>query len=137
MGDSLKSKIIADLQRSRKHLEYSFNKVRMMNFDRSFDEQGLETLESFASRFSRFSDLAIKQWLSFLARESDPGFRGSIIDLLNLAEKSGWIGSATEWRRIRELRNLAAHEYSAEDFKELYRELVAKTPILFALKIDA
>ena len=137
LNDNLKSKIISDLQRSRTHLEYSFNKVKLMDFDRAFDDEQLETLESFASRFCRFSDLAIKQFFSLRAREGDPAFRGSVIDLLNLAEKSGWIGSAIEWRRIREIRNLAAHEYSAEDFRELYEEMIVKTPILFSLKFEA
>lgn len=78
-----------------------------MRFDGPFDDEQLATLESFSSRFSRFSNLAIKQFLMFRACESDPGFRGSVIDLLNYAEKFNWIEPAAEWRRIRELRNLA------------------------------
>jgi len=136
LNEDLKSKIISDLMRSRRHLEYSFQKVKRLSFAKAFDDEQLETLESFASRFARFSDLAIKQYLMFRAQGADPGFRGSIIDLLNLSEKFGWITSAADWRRIRELRNISAHDYSAEDFKELYEELISKAPILLGLKIE-
>lgn len=136
LNEALKAKIISDLKRSRRHLEYSFQKVKTLSFAQEFDDEQLETLESFASRFARFSDLVIKQYLTFRARESDPGFRGSVIDLLNLSERFGWIASAIDWRRIRELRNISAHDYSAEDFKELYEELITRAPILLSLKIE-
>ena len=78
-------------------------------------EEELEVLESFSSRFARYSDLILSRYLRFLAREKDPAFRGSAIDIINLGEKFGWIKDAAAWRRIRELRNLAAHEYESED----------------------
>jgi len=62
--------------------------------------------------------------------EVDPAFRGSLVDTLNLGEKSGYISSARMWKRIRELRNVAAHEYATEDVNMLYRELVSLTPTI-------
>ncbi len=51
-----------------------------------------------------------------------------------MAEKYGWIPDAQTWRRIRELRNVAAHEYEAEDYKKLYQELIGLSSHLFAFK---
>ncbi|MGZ3744779.1 MAG: hypothetical protein ACXWRA_13370, partial [Pseudobdellovibrionaceae bacterium] len=69
----------------------------------------------------------------FLAHDWDPAFRGSFMDLLNLSEKFGAIQSAAKWFRIRELRNVAAHDYAAEDFKALYQELLDLTPEILAV----
>jgi uncharacterized protein YutE (UPF0331/DUF86 family) len=126
MTQELKNKIKQDLKKSQAHLDYSFAKVQKINLDElsEQDNETLETLESFSSRFARFSDLVISRYLRFLATENDPAFRGTLIDLLHLAEKHGWIDSAQSWRRIRELRNIAAHEYSTEDYRKLYKELV-------------
>lgn len=128
----LKDKIIDDLERLKKHLSLSYKKVLKIDLagTQELDDETLETLESFSSRFARFSDLLISQYFRWLAKEKDPAFRGSITDLLNLAEKHGWIHSASTWFRTRELRNLAAHEYTAEDYKKLYAELIVLTPNL-------
>ncbi|MFK8137884.1 MAG: HepT-like ribonuclease domain-containing protein [Bdellovibrionales bacterium] len=131
----LKDSIRQDLIKSRGHFEYSYNKVIKFNLEDDFTEEELETLESFSSRFARFSDILIAKYFRFLAREADPAFKGSLIDLLNLAEKNSWIESATTWRRIRELRNVAAHEYSSSDYRRLYSELVSLAPTLLAVNI--
>ncbi len=58
------------------------------------------------------------------------------MDLLNLAEKNGWIDSSERWKRVRELRNIAAHDYQQEDIVSLYRELIALAPALLAVRSD-
>jgi hypothetical protein len=66
----------------------------------------------------------------------DPAFRGSVIDLLNQSEKFGWIEDANNWRRIRELRNIAAHEYTVDDLQDLYKELIELSPYILKVKIN-
>lgn len=132
----VKAKVKADLEKARKRLDYSFNKVKNQTFDHELEESELEVLESFASRFARFSDLIIARYFRLLLLEKDPAFRGSLIDLLNHAEKNTWISSKDTWLRIRELRNLAAHEYEAENYHALYQELIQLTPQLLSVSID-
>ncbi len=134
MTADLRQKILEDLAGARKHLAYSHAKVVKIDLDAELGEEELETLESFSSRFARYSDLIVSKYLRFLAREKDPAFRGSVIDALNLGEKYGWISDKETWRRIRELRNVAAHEYEAEDYKELYKELLRLSDHLLAFK---
>ena len=131
----VKSKVKSDLERARKRLEYSFNKVRNQSFAHELEESELEVLESFSSRFARFSDLIIARYFRLLMLEKDPAFRGSLIDLLNQAEKQGWISSREVWLRIRELRNLAAHDYEAENYQALYEELIRLTPELLKVSM--
>ena len=123
-----------NVQKSLSHLEYSFNKLTGFAWNAEWNEEQLETLESFSSRFARTSDLIISRLLRFKAIESDPAFRGTLIDLLNLSEKYGWIDSASIWIRIRELRNIAAHEYATDDMKALYHELFLLAPNLFGIR---
>ena len=132
----LKAQIREHLSKSRSHLETSYRKVQKIKIRVEQPEEELETLESFSSRFARFSDLAVSKYFRMRALEQDPAYRGTPIDLLNLAEKMGWIHSATDWKRIRELRNVAAHEYVASDSVALYQELVRLTPTLLSLKTD-
>ena len=66
--------------------------------------------------------------------QANPGFRGTVIDILNEAEKAGWIKSAETWKRIRELRNITAHEYSDQEARELYAEVANLSREVLCLK---
>lgn len=135
---STKDLIIEELSKAYKHLKYSFDKIQTMNLDSvsDEDEESLETLESFSSRFARFTDILIAKYFRVLVLEKDPAFRGSIIDILNQAEKYGWINSAAQFKKIRELRNLAAHEYLLKDYISLYRELLKLCPICLSVDLN-
>lgn len=127
----LKDQVARDLKKSLGHLDYSYQKVKRFEFDgHEWSEAELETLESFSSQFARTSDLFVSRYLRILCLEADPAFRGSLVDTLNLGEKSNYISSAEMWKRIRALRNVAAHEYATEDVNMLYRELVSLTPTI-------
>lgn len=63
----------------------------------------------------------------------DPGFRGTLIDSLNLAEKHGLIADARKWRRIQELQNVASHDYASNDLKALFEEVKMLTPTILAI----
>jgi len=127
---------VKQLQKAKGHLQYSYRKVRAMPLAKELTEEQLETLESFSSRSARFSDLIVSKYFRVLALEKDPAFRGSVIDLLNMAEKFGWISDAGTWIRIRELRNVAAHEYAIDDYKSLYAELIGLAPQLLNVPLD-
>ncbi|MBP6217132.1 MAG: hypothetical protein KA436_00935 [Oligoflexales bacterium] len=135
--DILLHSFVEQFEKSQRHLNYSFLKVQKMPFisEQSSEEQ-LESWESFASRFSRSSDLLLSKVFRRLILTKDPAFRGSVIDLLNQAEKFSWIDSAKEWQRIRELRNIAAHEYTVNEFQTLYRELLRLSPLILKVKIE-
>jgi len=133
---ALKNKIVTQLVKAKAHLVYSYAKVTKLQLTQDADEEALETLESFSIRFARYSDLIISRYLRLLILEKDPAFKGSVIDLLNSAEKLGWIDSSATWFRIRELRNSAAHEYLLEDYLVIYTELIKLTPHLLKVKLD-
>jgi hypothetical protein len=121
---ALAQKIAEDLTTALGHLEYSFKKAGRILKQPSLSEDDLEALEGFGSRFARASDIVVQKLLKLKVLEKDPGFRGGVIDVLNQSEKFGWISSAREWTRIRELRNVTAHEYSETEARELYAEIL-------------
>ena len=55
----------------------------------------------------------------------------TIRDSIILAEKKGLISSSENFFRIRELRNLTAHEYEEEDLFAVISEIVNLIPELF------
>ncbi len=140
-GDSLVSKTLKNSTRESllnalNHLEYSYQKILKYELVKKakWSEEELETLESFSSRFARSSDIFLSKYLRTLAIETDPAFRGTFMDTLNLAEKMNWISSARQWARIRELRNVAAHEYAQEDLQSLFQELFQLTPLVLSIR---
>lgn len=85
----------------------------------SFDEE--ESFDALTSKFSRISDIFTQKALKsviLMLREDAPTF----IDRMNLCEKLGILPSAEQMISIRDLRNLIAHEYVAENVLEIYRE---------------
>lgn len=133
---TLKNSTREALLKALNHLEYSYQKILKNELVKKseWSEEELETLESFSSRFARSSDIFLSKYLRTLALETDPAFRGTFIDTLNLAEKMNWISSARQWTRIRELRNVAAHEYTQEDLQSLFQELIDLAPLVLSIR---
>lgn len=117
------------------HLEYSFAKVQALPTDAiELDEERLETWESFTARFSRCVDLFLVRYLRARLLHEDPGFSGTLRDAVNQGEKLGLVDDARAWLTLRELRNIAAHEYSEQDLGAFYERLRQEAPRILALE---
>lgn len=122
------------LKKALQHLQYSYNKINNMPYDVSkLDEESLEVWESFAARFSRVSEIFLTRFLRTIALINDPGFQGTLRDIVNYGEKLGWVDDANAWMKIRELRNLNAHDYSESDLSLYFLNLKTEAPRLLAL----
>lgn len=111
-----------------------------ISIDRSADLIGrldlgpdeLERLESMASRFARLADL-LTQRVMRLVDDLELTPEGSLLDRIQRAEKRGWVRGTAGLVRIRELRNLVAHEYAADRMAEIYAGIVRLAPELLAV----
>jgi len=113
------------------HLEYSFRKAKKLSSDsRKLDVEELEVWESFVARFSRLSDIFVSKYIRSKVLESDPGFRGSLRDYLDIAEKQSLLSSADEWMKVRELRNKTAHEYTRDDLSQVFSDVLKLSPFV-------
>ena len=123
------------LDKALKHLAYSYHKVKCMDTNlEELNTQDLEVWESFVARFSRVSDIFLTRYLRTYVLKADPGFRGSFRDYVNQAEKLGLIDSAEAWLGIRELRNIAAHEYSEQRLTDVFEAIRREASRLLDLK---
>jgi hypothetical protein len=128
-------KIQSQLLKALQHLSYSYEKVLLLPTDpKKLDEESLETWESFSARFSRVVDIFLMRVLKAQIKFADPGFDGTLRDYLNQAEKMNLITNATEWLMLRELRNIAAHEYTDKGLALFLEQLRSACPKLLDLK---
>lgn len=123
------------LLKAIEYLEYSQKRVANLSTDvAELDDQSLEHWESFTARFARVADFFMSRYLKTMVLLQDPGFRGTLRDILNMAEKMQLIDSAEKWLAIRELRNITVHEYADEDLGGYFKRLRLECPQLLAIK---
>jgi uncharacterized protein YutE (UPF0331/DUF86 family) len=58
---------------------------------------------------------------------------GTMIDVVNRAEKRGIVESADRVRDLKGLRNDIVHEYETDDLRSLFRQTLDAVPEVFAL----
>ena len=119
----------ARLSQAGQHLAWSLQRSLPLAERPSWCAEDLERLESLASRFARLADL-LSQRIMRLADDLELESPGSLLDRIHRAEKRGWADTDGDLVRVRELRNLIAHEYEDEDLPALYREVMRLAPVL-------
>lgn len=119
-------------EKATTRLKTSFAKCRQYDFTNKITDDELETLESLTARFARLSDIIIKKIFRIIEK-IDLDSPSTIRDSILLAEKKGLIKSADIFIRIRELRNLTAHDYEENEEALLphFKEIIYLTPYLF------
>jgi len=110
------------------HLAYSRQRCSSLAALENLPPEQLERLESLTSRFARLADLLIQRIFRLIDDIELIG-NSSILDRLYRAEKRGW-ANAADLIKIRELRNLIAHEYAADQMADIYTAVAAMTPVL-------
>ena len=122
---------LTGLQLAASHLEYSMERCLNLIGQEEMPPEQLERLESLTSRFARLADLLIQR-IFRLIDEIELTGGGTILDRIYRAEKRGW-AVASEMIKIRELRNLIAHEYANEKMSEIYNAVAIMSPALLAV----
>jgi hypothetical protein len=101
----------------KRHLAYSHNKVsRWWRVDVPFDAWSEEQLESLAALKSRFAELqdhlaSAMKVIALIEQEDTTRFTY----VLNYKVQLAILDNMEEWLAIRDLRNAAAHDYSATE----------------------
>jgi len=111
---------LAELSLARAHLDYSFQQVAALPDDlHGADAAALANVEAFSSRFARAVDLLVNKVLRSLDRvELKP--EGSLLDVVNRAEKRGFVARAADLREMKDVRNIIAHDYAGAKAAEIF-----------------
>lgn len=122
---------LAGLKLAAGHLAYSMERCSGLLGLEDLPPEQLERLESLTSRFARLADLLIQRIFRLIDEVELTG-SGTLLDRIYRAEKRGW-GEARAMIRIRELRNLIAHEYSNDKMQEIYAAVAEMSTALLAI----
>ena|ERR1017187_3010487 len=105
---SLLEQGLAELASARRHLDFSFQQVAGLPDNLAgTTEQQLESAEAFTGRFARAVDLLVNKVLRSLDRVELKS-EGTLLDVVNRAEKRGFVGQAEELREMKDVRNMIA-----------------------------
>lgn len=128
---NLKNSLV-DLAETKKWLNRSFSICEKIGIKKEYTPEEFDAYENLTSRFARTSDLLInKVYRAIDQVELEPS--GTIIDILNKAEKRGLVESTQEIREIKELRNMIAHDYANPQLKEIFQTIFKHIPALSRL----
>ena len=86
-------------------------------------------MEAFSSRFARTVDLLVNKVLRSLDRMEllSPG---TLLDVVNRAEKRGFILRAADLREMKDVRNIIAHDYAGAKTSEIFAYCREQMPVL-------
>ncbi len=112
---------IEELEKHNKVLKNQFHKIDMMyglpineEMVKDLISENVEILDSIAYRFAKFQDTLgkiLKLWFALKGESVD---NLTIIDVINLAEKTDFSINKEIWWQTRNLRNRLSHEYEKE-----------------------
>lgn len=124
---------LAELAQARTHLDYSFQQVDGLPDGLSgVTAHQLESVEAFSSRFARAVDLLVNKVLRSLDRVELLA-QGTLIDVVNRAEKRGFVARAADLREMKDVRNIIAHDYAGTKAAEIFAYCRDQKPALDAI----
>lgn len=123
---------LTGMRKSVHWLRRSYEKCSLIGVRQSYSEDEFDEFENLAGRFARTTDLIVnKVFRSIDAVELEEG--GTVIDIVNRAEKRALVRSADRVRDLKDLRNDIVHEYETDDLRALFRQVLEATPELFEI----
>ena len=124
-------KVLEQINEATKHLKASYTRCQNSGLKEPHSEEDLIDFEALTSRFARVTDMLVhKLYRSIDSVELIEG--GTLIDVINRAEKRGIIDSANEIRLMKDLRNDIAHEYAADKLLLIHDEVFGHAPKLLS-----
>jgi len=111
---------------------YSFEKCKKTGIKDTYSNEEFETYEAMTSRYARTTDMLVNKVLRSIDTVESQDI-GTIIDIMNRAEKRGIVSSAELLHAIKDLRNNIAHEYKTEEITRFFADVQKYTPILLEI----
>jgi uncharacterized protein YutE (UPF0331/DUF86 family) len=110
-----------NLEKQTCWLERSLDKSKNLDLENlEFDE--FDILETLSSRYARTIDFLVrKYWRALDSVEFET--QGTLVDVVNRAEKRGLIPDIERFREMKDLRNEIVHEYLDDQLEETFSDI--------------
>jgi len=109
---------------------YEQTKAIVRKDDYSIDE--FDRLENLASRYARTTDMLVNKVLRSIDTVESEDI-GTIIDIMNRAEKRGIVETAELLHTIKDLRNNITHEYQIAEITKFFADVIKYAPVLLEI----
>jgi len=120
---------LAALNLSVGWVERSYKQTSKIEPKETYTADEFDKLENLASRYARTTDMLVNKVLRNIDTVEFED-SGTIIDIMNRAEKRGIVPSAELLRTIKDLRDNIVHEYKIAEITRFFDDIRRYTPML-------
>jgi hypothetical protein len=120
------------LKKSAEWVRWSYERTERIEKKDNYSEDEFAQFEVLTSRYARTADMLVNKVLRSLDTVESEDI-GTIIDIMNRAEKRGIVSSSEILHTIKDLRNNIAHEYKITEITRFFIDVQKYTPLLLEI----
>ena len=120
------------LNKSAEWVQRSYEQSKNIENKENYSIEEFDKLENLASRYARTTDMLVNKVLRSIDTVESEDI-GTIIDIMNRAEKRGIVQSAELLHTIKDLRNDIVHEYQISEITKFFIDIQKYTPALLEI----
>jgi hypothetical protein len=120
------------LNKSAEWIRWSYERTEQIEIKDNYSADEFAQFEVLTSRYARTADMLVNKVLRSLDTVESEDI-GTIIDIMNRAEKRGIVSSAEFLHTIKDLRNNIAHEYKITEITRFFSDVIKYTPLLLVI----
>ena len=120
------------LNLSANWVRHSYEQTGKIGHKTNYTTEEFDKLENLTSRYARTADMLVNKVLRSIDTVESEDI-GTIIDIMNRAEKRGFVPSAELLHNIKDLRNNIAHEYKITEITRFFSDVIKYTPALLEI----
>jgi uncharacterized protein YutE (UPF0331/DUF86 family) len=113
-------------------VRHSYEQTIKIDIKSKYAIEEFDKIENLTSRYARTTDMLVNKVLRSIDTVESEDI-GTIIDIMNRAEKRGIVSSAELLHTIKDLRNNIAHEYKIAEITGFFADVKKYTPLLLEI----
>ena len=123
---------INKLNLSAEWVHRSYDQTKTIEPKDTYSPEEFDKLENLVSRYARTTDMLVNKVLRSIDTVESEDI-GTIIDIMNRAEKRGIVESADLLHTIKDLRNNIVHEYQISEITGFFGDVLKYAPVLLKI----
>jgi uncharacterized protein YutE (UPF0331/DUF86 family) len=113
-------------------VRWSYEQTGKIEKKDDYSAEEFAQLEVLTSRYARTTDMLVNKVLRSIDTVESEDI-GTVIDIMNRAEKRGVVSSAELLHTIKDLRNNIVHEYKVTEIAGFFTDVKKYTPVLLEI----